>query len=151
MSQIHVKINDFSEELRKALGIANLVKTKLAYGEIQWHTPNFTIYLISRLQSGIGYGSWRDVLEVCPRYDRNLKLLYTWSIKEHLPTPSQWHYKFSGTSTENLPPKYYQELILEEIKNTELQVFWDKGEDQPPLIYYEPDEEIESRFDILDL
>ncbi len=79
-------------------------------------------------------------------------------MEKHLPENVPWHYRFGGTKTENLPPAYYRDMILDEIRSTEQKIYWINIDGFKNYSHYPEsnpivpvDEVIENRFDILDL
>ena len=152
MSQIQSQILSFSNRLRETLGISETDYCSTKYRKAQWHTPNFIIDLNHRcFKEG-----WFDVFEICPRFDRRDTLIKIWNVKEHIPKNVPWHYRFFGTSTENLPPAYYRDIMLNEIKNTEQKIYWITIDGLQNftncLNSVEPiDEAITNRWEILDL
>ena len=154
MSAIQTNILSFSNRLREALGVSNVDYCSTKYMHAQWHTPNYIINLSHRCF----IEGWFDVFEAYTRFDRRETLIDVWNVKDHLPENVPWHYRFKGTGTENLPPAYYQDMILDEIRGTEQKIYWidhngrknyNPWPDPNPIEHI--DEVIKSRFDILDL
>ena len=146
------EIKTFSSKLEKALEIDINDYIDDGPDDIQWHTPNYIIYLVSRCQR-----EWLDLLEVCPYpigHQRE-KFIDTWCL-DHIFSHSNeyWHYRFRGTSTENLPDLLLRASIIQDIKNAygkDIMVI--RPGDQivtKETIIPEPIK-IESRFEILDL
>ena len=115
------KIRNFSRELETALNINIIDHTDVGAEEVQWHSPNYIVYLICRCQGK----HWRNILEVCPKPKNYVKrdFVYYWNLNLHeepLSNNKQWYYYFQGTCTKNLPSKAMRNDIIRDIIHNEI-------------------------------
>ncbi len=150
------EIKSFSRELEKVLRIDIDDYDYPGGNHIQWHTTNCVIYLVNRC-----HNSWNYLLEASAKdpgsyYDQYIE---TWDLTNYMQYIENWHYRFRGTSTENLPFKDIRDNILKTVKaeyiNKTIRVYRRNGFSIEPHNLSSHDnniiEKIESRFDILDL
>ena len=108
------EITEFSNQLAEALEIDLTDPDVLTdFTQKQQHTSSYIIYAVRR-----SWSNWIATLEIFPKHDLhhskyNNKFCEVWNVSQYI--PDGWHYRFKGTTTENLPPKIDRDMILADL------------------------------------
>ncbi len=151
-------ILQFSGELCEALKV-DIPTLKESYSDIQWQTPNFVIMMSNHLMSdGWLHFEWHTILEAFPKPPGKTGLIDPNEAVKYIPVGIGWEYHSEGQSRPGLPYEEYRKIILDEIRGQQaikaILSFKDGDtyiEGVDDLIKDLPNEQIENRFDILDL
>lgn len=112
-SRIRKRIENFSNRLK---GVAGSPLPALSVEDWWIETENYYVYPETHAWNG-----WQLMLEAAPKVSmttNNEDGRLDWIDHLNPPLPSEWHYRYNGTNTENLPPPDLQAAIIHEVINS---------------------------------
>jgi hypothetical protein len=112
-NRVRKRIERFSSRL---MGVAGHPLPTSDVDDWWIETTNYYVYPASRPWNG-----WELMLEAAPKASMIINTddgRLAWVHHISPPLPSEWHYRYEGTSTENLPPPDLQAAIIHEVITT---------------------------------